>query len=199
MDILYDSYSRLKDTNDISTNQYKKVSRLRICNFLKKWVELNFQDFENDEEFIKKYTALVDNYIVIQDPKLGPSLKQKLHSRMNQLDNRNSLINVFNSLPPPPILPKSNQLSIITISPIEIARQLTLLEYHIYKSIQPNEFFNSAWASADKDKLSPNILKLSNEFNNIGKWVAYEIVRYKYIYIIYIYCNSNFEERKILN
>ena len=152
----------------------------RICNFLKKWVELNYQDIENDEEFIKKYLEFVEENIMQQDTKLGGVLKHKLVAKTSQpIANRDSLINIFNSLPPQSIVTKSNVINLLTVHPTEMARQLTLLEYQIYRSIQPHEFFNNAWASSDKETKSRNIIKMSTEFNNIGKWVASEIVREK--------------------
>ncbi len=67
----------------------------------------------------------------------------------------------------PKMLPSSS-FSVLDISALELARQLTILEYTSYKAIQPHEFFNNAWNSSEKEKLSPNIIKISNSFNNVS-------------------------------
>jgi son of sevenless-like protein len=73
----------------------------------------------------------------------------------------------------------------------EIARQLTIIEYNLYKTIKPWEFFNQSWTKKDKEILSPNILNMIKRFNKVciqvfqfvtcvfqvSNWVATEIVK----------------------
>jgi hypothetical protein len=59
----------------------------------------------------------------------------------------------------------------------EIARQLTLMEFVLYRNIKPWEFFNQAWTRKNKETTSANVLKMIKRFNEVSTWVSTEIVR----------------------
>ena len=50
------------------------------------------------------------------------------------------MVNTSLGPPPPPIAPKSNKaLKLLDIEPLELARQLTILESQLYQKIKPME------------------------------------------------------------
>lgn len=60
--------------------------------------------------------------------------------QQRQGDNVKSLINTAMAPPPPSIIPKSNKrLKLLDIDPLELARQLTLMESQLYQKIKPVE------------------------------------------------------------
>jgi len=53
-------------------------------------------------------------------------------------------------------------IKINDLEPIEVARQLTILEYDIFKGIKPTEFLDQAWLKDDKLKQAPGICEMAN-------------------------------------
>jgi len=62
---------------------------------------------------------------------------------------------------------------VIDVPPLEMARQLTLIDHHLISLIPPTELLNKRFTI---DELSPNMTRISNHFNKITLWVSTEIV-----------------------
>ncbi len=82
---------------------------------------------------------------------------------------------------PPPLLPKTgdlvlssnpNDTSFTKIDPLELARQLTLIDIKNLKSLRPKEFLGQAWEKKDKEVKCPNITRMIQQTNAITKWVV---------------------------
>lgn len=68
---------------------------------------------------------------------------------------------------------------LLTVHPLELARQATLIEWEIFKRIKPNEFTTVGWMKKDqktKLKLSPNLVEMMNMSNKMTNWYTKWIV-----------------------
>ncbi|KAH3744505.1 Ras guanine nucleotide exchange factor Q [Pelomyxa schiedti] len=80
---------------------------------------------------------------------------------------------------PKPIGPKSQRPEFTDLHPLEVARQLTLLESQIFLAISTCEFMRQGWNSKDESerlRKSPNICKMITHTNFVSQWVSTEIV-----------------------
>jgi son of sevenless len=88
---------------------------------------------------------------------------------------------LFSSHPPkvirPRVMPEIGQFRLLDFHPEEIARQLTLLDAELYRSIKPWEFLGLSWAKKDKDKRAPRIIAMINHFNLISNRIAAELLQ----------------------
>jgi len=60
--------------------------------------------------------------------------------------------------------------------PLELARQMTLIEFELFKAIKPTEFLDQAWLNKEKEKLAPGIMNMTRWSTKMSKWVITEIV-----------------------
>ncbi|CAD6193435.1 unnamed protein product [Caenorhabditis auriculariae] len=65
---------------------------------------------------------------------------------------------------------------LLTLHPLEIGRQLTLLHFDLYRAIKPIELVGAAWTQHDKNRRSPQLLKLTNHSTLLTYWVSRSIV-----------------------
>ena len=72
--------------------------------------------------------------------------------------------------------PQDDWPELLTYHPIEIARQLTLIEFSYYKSVKPSELVDLAWISKDKDKRSPNLLQMVRHTTNFTRYLEKTII-----------------------
>uniref|UniRef100_A0A7N4PJB8 SOS Ras/Rho guanine nucleotide exchange factor 2 n=1 Tax=Sarcophilus harrisii TaxID=9305 RepID=A0A7N4PJB8_SARHA len=161
----------------------------RILNVFRHWVEHHFYDFERDLQLLEKLESFISSV-------KGKTMKKwvesivKIIKRKKQAQANGISHNITFESPPPPIewhISRPGQyetFDLMTLHPIEIARQLTLLESDLYRAVQPSELVGSVWTKEDKEINSPNLLKMIRHTTNLTLWFEKCIVE-----------AENFEER----
>jgi len=61
----------------------------------------------------------------------------------------------------------------LSVEPVELARQLTLMEFQLFRQISYSELYKKAWESPAR---GPNVIALIQRFNTLSYWVASEIL-----------------------
>ncbi|XP_063803690.1 son of sevenless homolog 2 [Pseudophryne corroboree] len=169
--------------------EYVQPVQLRVLNVFRHWVEHHFYDFERDPELLDRMETFISNV-------KGKSMKKwvesiaKIIRRKKQAQANGISHNITFESPPPPIewhisrAGQSDTFDLMTLHPIEIARQLTLIESDLYRAVQPSELVGSVWTKEDKEIHSPNLLKMIRHTTNLTLWFEKCLVE-----------TENFEER----
>lgn len=61
----------------------------------------------------------------------------------------------------------------------DLVNSLTIIQFSIFKNIRPKEFLNQSWMKSDRRTKAPNIFKSIQRSNQVGMWVATEILSVK--------------------
>uniref|UniRef100_A0ABK0M1M3 SOS Ras/Rho guanine nucleotide exchange factor 2 n=3 Tax=Rattus norvegicus TaxID=10116 RepID=A0ABK0M1M3_RAT len=169
--------------------EYVQPVQLRVLNVFRHWVEHHFYDFERDLELLERLEAFISSVRGKAMKKWVESIA-KIIKRKKQAQANGVSHNITFESPPPPVewhisrAGQSETFDLMTLHPIEIARQLTLLESDLYRRVQPSELVGSVWTKEDKEINSPNLLKMIRHTTNLTLWFEKCIVE-----------AENFEER----
>eukprot|EP01120_Amphizonella_sp_Union-15-10_P012325 TRINITY_DN5451_c0_g1_i1.p1 TRINITY_DN5451_c0_g1~~TRINITY_DN5451_c0_g1_i1.p1 ORF type:complete len:588 (-),score=114.16 TRINITY_DN5451_c0_g1_i1:46-1776(-) len=158
------------------------VVPIRVFNVFRTWIDKHWYDFSKDKLVLEKTMELLDNYTTNSDAysaaiiKSGTSINKTLTNRMKRKEEGARKYN-FSTPYPRPVLPVNvgGALQLMDIPAIEVARQMTLIEFDLFTKIQPWEFLGQAWTKADKDDKAPNVVAMISRFNVVSKWIATEI------------------------
>jgi len=82
---------------------------------------------------------------------------------------------ISNITPPPPNRPRGKYKGFFDFDDLEVARQITLMEFEWFSQIQPTEFLSQNWVQSKSD--APNICEMIKRSNKIPYWVATEIMQ----------------------
>eukprot|EP01113_Clastostelium_recurvatum_P049806 TRINITY_DN928_c0_g1_i4.p1 TRINITY_DN928_c0_g1~~TRINITY_DN928_c0_g1_i4.p1 ORF type:complete len:1284 (+),score=384.18 TRINITY_DN928_c0_g1_i4:97-3948(+) len=172
-----------KELSNDKFQKNKQVIRLRVYNVIKQWIDRHWVDYQEDPALVEPLVMFIELNVAKSMATPAKQLRRLIKRQIEGSEGNRKLM--FSKQPPKPLLAISisdkfterpiNQFCVVDIHPKELARQITLLEYNLYKVIKPWECL--MWNTKEKDKKSPNILNMIDRFNSVSRWVASEIVR----------------------
>ncbi|XP_051532156.1 son of sevenless homolog 1-like isoform X1 [Myxocyprinus asiaticus] len=155
--------------------EFVQPVQLRVLNVCRHWVEHHFYDFERDAQLLRRLEEFIGMVRGKAMRKWVESIT-KIIQRKKQAQANGLSHNITFESSPPPIewhlckAGQTDQFDLMTLHPIEIARQLTLLESEFYRAVQPSELVGSVWTKEDKEINSPNLLRMIRHTTNLTLW-----------------------------
>lgn len=155
----------------------KSVIQLRVINVMKQWLEHFWIEPASSETnaVLQKMLSFVRDAIPVVEKGVAQQLLAIVERRLlGQTPRKNTQPSIRNA--PKPITPRNlNKIEFLKVDPIEIARQLTILESYVFSKVQANELLNKAWQKkkgADGVELAPNVRALIRYSNQLSNWVG---------------------------
>ena len=136
-----------------------------MYNVLKHWVTNYYHDFAENSSLVYQLIAFIDNHVEaagmqVAADQLRRLLKKKVpppvmlrQANVAKIlgEIKEQKIMVDQHKVPLPRLPKNiSHLNLLDIDPLELARQLAIMEQQLYKAIQVRECLNQAWNKKGK-------------------------------------------------
>ncbi|KAL1407333.1 cell division cycle-related protein [Vanrija albida] len=153
--------------------------RLRVVNTLKTWLDQHFVEGQ-DEELLVKVEAFAQARTVGAKEMLVRQLDTLIGRSRKRLDLNNARQGKGMAAPPAPIQIRQQPgkpVSFLDYSPLEIARQLTIMESGYYQRIKPIECMHKAWQAENSAELAPNLMHTISATNRLSRWTSLVILR----------------------
>ncbi|XP_065455201.1 ras-specific guanine nucleotide-releasing factor 2 isoform X6 [Chrysemys picta bellii] len=154
----------------------RRAATNRVLNVLRHWVSKHSQDFELNNEMKMNVLNLLEE--VLRDPDLLPQERKATANILRALsqDDQDDTHLKIEDIIQMSECPKPECFE--TLSAMELAEQITLLDHIVFRSIPYEEFLGQGWMKLDKNERTPYIMKTSQHFNDMSNLVASQIMNY---------------------
>uniref|UniRef100_A0A8C2ISM6 Ras protein-specific guanine nucleotide-releasing factor 2a n=1 Tax=Cyprinus carpio TaxID=7962 RepID=A0A8C2ISM6_CYPCA len=152
----------------------RRAATNRVLNVLRHWVSKHSQDFEMNAELTMAVIALLEE--VLRDPDLLPQERKaaaNILSALSQEEQDDSQLKIEDIVH---MSDCARVESFESLSAMELAEQITLLDHIVFRNIPYEEFLGQGWMKMDKNERTPYIMKTSQHFNDMSNLVASQIM-----------------------
>ncbi|GAA5851116.1 hypothetical protein JCM9279_000329 [Rhodotorula babjevae] len=170
----------MREPEELSGEEYKdwevkklRPVRARVTNLLKAWVREYMDNEDLDRELLRR----IREFALSTMTEKGQSLQicKSVDERM-QGAARRPVGNLAPGPLPPPILPRNlKKLKFNDIEPLELARQLTIMDGRLFQRITAQECLGKAWPKQFGND-APNISAMIDMSNAVTRWVIETIL-----------------------
>ncbi|GAA5898342.1 uncharacterized protein JCM6883_000995 [Sporobolomyces salmoneus] len=154
-------------------SQKLRPIRARVANLLKAWVREHMDHEETNRDLLLRIREFAMNTMLEK----GQSLQicKSVDERMQGVAPR-AIGNLAPGPLPPPIIPRNlKKIKFLDIEPLELARQLTIMDGRLFQRITPQECLGKAWPKEFGSE-AVNISAMIDMSNAITRWVTETIL-----------------------
>eukprot|EP01124_Arcella_intermedia_P025767 TRINITY_DN4685_c0_g1_i3.p1 TRINITY_DN4685_c0_g1~~TRINITY_DN4685_c0_g1_i3.p1 ORF type:complete len:474 (+),score=125.03 TRINITY_DN4685_c0_g1_i3:3-1424(+) len=160
------------------TDEDKKLIRIKLANLFKRWITNHFQEDFGGNEKLGEELKRKCGEVFGADP-LGQGIlsafEEQYQNYQKYKDGRP--ISSGPAKRPEVIPPKGAHWEDFDV--VEVARQMSLLEYAIFRAILPRECLDAGWTKENRNEASPHVAKLVDFYNAVGNFVAQTVLKFK--------------------
>ncbi|KAK4051336.1 cell division cycle- protein [Microbotryomycetes sp. JL201] len=150
-----------------------KPVRARTANVIKTWVR-DYMDTDIEPEVLRRIADFATN--TMRDRVQSPQIVKVVEERMAGVAPR-GLGNLAPGLPPPPLVPRNlRKIKFVDIDPLEVARQISIMDGKLFTKITPQECLGKAWPR-EFGSDSPNISAMIDMSNAVTRWVTETVLQ----------------------
>ncbi|KAI7865102.1 ras guanine nucleotide exchange factor domain-containing protein [Spinellus fusiger] len=159
------------------TERKQKLIRLRVFNVMKNWLENYYS--EEDHSVLERIELF--NNTVVRDSSVfaADQLNRLIHKRkdMEAFDDVRKLV-PNSKTGPLPIMPKNIAcVKLLETDSLEMARQLSIMDFNLYSKIRPTECLNKIWSVGDtQENIAVNVKQSIDYCNRLTCWVTNSIL-----------------------
>lgn len=151
--------------------------QLRVFNILKSWIESYYHDGEHESQLQRIKDFALDEMAHSAFMSSPANLLLRSIERRSGKGEQMKITMVMPSSAPPPLLPKNlKKIKFLDIDPLEMARQLTLMDSRLYNRIRPNECLNKSWSRDNGTEIAKGIRDVISANNRVSGWVSEAIL-----------------------
>ncbi|XP_039251718.2 son of sevenless homolog 1-like [Styela clava] len=158
--------------------EYLTPISLRVMNVIRQWLEHHWYDFDRDEELLAEVEKFIGSVRGKNMKKWARTMLKIIERKKKSSENNYPEFSFTEEAPPVEwnLTHDPSKFNLFTLHPIEIARQLTLIEFSLYRRVQPSELIGSVWTKVGKETNSPNLLKMIHFSTKITRWISKTII-----------------------
>lgn len=176
LNVLIRRFREHLDQSEISERNKIRRNVMQFCIY---WVNNYYEDFESQPDFGKLFIQFLEQTIQEdQCRKTASRVREHLIEKQKDIEDLPMIsieMPMSKSKKSQSITDKKDQ-SVIGFKEREVAEVLTLLDYETFQQIKHRELLNQAWTKKDREKKSPNLLKMITRYNVVCKWTQISIL-----------------------
>jgi hypothetical protein len=146
---------------------------------MKNWLE-NY--YNEEDEFILDKLQFFANTVIFDSSSFSAEQLNRLIRKRREVDDNGGHLKKLipnATYGPMPIMPKNLQhIRLLDTDPLEIARQLSIMDFKLYSSIHPIECLKKAWSN-DGAENATNVKQSIDYCNRLTSWVTGSILNHK--------------------
>ncbi|KAJ6254674.1 ras guanine nucleotide exchange factor i-related [Anaeramoeba flamelloides] len=158
-----------KFPNEKEFENFKRIIQIKTVNLLKLWIERHFLDF--NQGFLDEIAQWIGRET--KKNSKNCNLFNQITSLIelkSQKDSEQTNSTNYTKEAPEPKIPKnifSKNLKLFDIDELEIARQISIIDFELFSKIKKAELLNCAWSKEKLKNRATNVLALMNRFEKM--------------------------------